>query len=110
MLLISTVTIVVRLLRMFHPVIINMAFGVVGVLVHGTIALFENKGVYVIEDRVVLGLCVCSATIFTVSNYLYCIALRYESAGMVSLIRTSDVILNFLFQFLLFNIEPDLNT
>lgn len=106
MFLLSWITVVIRFLRGVDPWLINLAYGLGGIVVQGSIVLYENSKYY-IDDLVVIGFCLSTATLTTVGNFFYNVSLKYESAGVVSLMRTTEVVFSFLFQFCLFGIQPD---
>jgi len=105
MYILSWVTVLVRVLKEVHPFMVNLSFGFIGMVVQGTIAYFTNS-LEAIEDGLVVLLCAATAVCATLGNLGYNIALQTEQAGIVSLVRTTEVIFSFVYQYLLFGIQP----
>ncbi|ODN05020.1 Solute carrier family 35 member G2 [Orchesella cincta] len=105
MYLLSWVTVLVRILKDVHPLVVNLSFGIFGMTVQGLISFFTGT-IKPFKDGVSLLLCLSIATCATFGNVGYNIALRNEQAGIVALVRTTEVIFSFVYQYLFFNIPP----
>ncbi|CAL8131420.1 unnamed protein product [Orchesella dallaii] len=105
MYLLSWVTVLVRILKEVHPLVVNLAFGCFGILVQGSISYFTGT-FRTFEDGIALLLCFSIATCATLGNFGYNIALKNEQAGVVALVRTTEVIFSFVYQFIFFDIPP----
>jgi drug/metabolite transporter (DMT)-like permease len=112
----SCVFVSVRYLRKVHYGVVMVAYGYVGSLECILVALIFAwaKGISFFDIFVVprewehLGYMSLVAIFSMIGQTLLVLALQYENAGPVSLLRTCDIIFNFVLQYFINGDKPDM--
>lgn len=98
--------IVLRYLRKLHYAVSSLFTGVCGTIECLVLSLiiWQLEAPKSAEDW---RLAIALAVISFITQLFMTLAFKFESAGVVSLIRTSDVIFTFIWQFAVFGVVPD---
>ncbi|CAL8091693.1 unnamed protein product [Orchesella dallaii] len=100
--------IILRYICHVHYAFINFVYGVVGTVGSLLLCFFVGQGKFQFPENghdwflagSIAGLTFMGINLFT-------LALKYEQAGTFALIRTSEIVFTFLWQFIFLNIKPD---
>ncbi|ODN00887.1 Solute carrier family 35 member G1 [Orchesella cincta] len=99
--------VVLRYLRGVHVSMVTLTFGMWGTLISGIgSTIIERFDVPTTAEHIVLALCLAAATFFAQVGIT--IAMKYEQAGAVAIVRSCDTIFAFVLQFLILGTVPDL--
>ncbi|ODN02168.1 hypothetical protein Ocin01_04506 [Orchesella cincta] len=107
MLCIAITIIMMRFLQNVYHGLINLVFGVWGALQTTLLAVALGVLEYPhdLQDALLM---MATGVVFFMGQTFLALALQFEEAGPVSLVRTSEVVFAFIWQFLFLKVSPDI--
>jgi len=99
--------IIIRYIRTVHHALVNFCFSVWGFV--ESVIMAQVLGVLCYPQSLLeVGLIFATAFLAFFAQTCLTLALKYEEAGPVSLVRTTEILFAFMWQFLLLGVVPDI--
>ncbi|CAL8099512.1 unnamed protein product [Orchesella dallaii] len=107
MILLTIHYVAIRYIRTLHHALVNLFFALWG-LIECLVVAYAIGVLEVPKDMREVGLIILTAFLAFFAQTCVTLALKYEQAGPVALVRTSEVVFAFLWQALFLNVQPDM--